>query len=270
MRHLILILSLILVGSSFAPLPTLAQTGVPQREAVCVNLGGDALSLETWDAEQIAEFEATSEQPVTRAHPATGTCFDPAGLMLFPGRGDPEYWSYDCEMSPAGWVGPIWTIRWYHLPGVGRAPISPVTGGCPPPAAPQPIPLTSVRPAAATAVYISQLEMNGDLALLAEWLHPDAQAEVPATALAGWYQAEWRPRGPQAILVEDVRFGNWTWAVNGVTYSNTAEITYQQVFADGTVETGTAHLVQVPDGAWRWFFGPSQQFLDEVIATYGN
>jgi hypothetical protein len=158
----------------------------------------------------------------------------------------------------------------YHLPGVDRAPISPETGGCPAPAVPRPVARTNVGPAAASAVYISQLEVSGDLGVLAEWLHPDAQAAVPVTALAGWYQAEWRPRGPAAILVDDVRFVDWTWAVNGVTYPNTAEITYQQAFANGTVETGTVHLVQVPGGAWRWFFGPDQQFLDQVIATYGG
>lgn len=270
MRHLILILSVILSGGSFAVSSTLAQSGNLAREAVCVNLGGDALALDIWSAAEIAAFEEMTGSLVTRAHPATGTCFDPAGLMLFPARGDPEFWSYDCEWSTAGWVGPAWTLRMYHLPGVERAPINPETGACPDPALTQPLAYTNVAPTAATAVYLSQLEQRGDLAVLAAWLHPDAQAEVPAAALAGWYQAEWRPRGPSVIEVDAVRFVSWTWGVNGVTYPNTAEITCQQAFADGTDESGTAHLVQVPAGGWRWFFGPSRAFLDQVIATYGD
>lgn len=270
MRHFILVISFLLAGGSLAAIPTLGQPGALEREAVCVNLGGDALALQIWSAAEIAEYEDVTGGTVTRAHPATGTCFDPAGLMLFAGRGDPEFWSYDCELTTEGWAGPVWMLRMYHLPGVDRAPISPVTGGCPSPALPTPVARTHVGPAAAIAVYLSQLEISGDLGVLAEWLHPDAQAEVPFAALAGWYETEWRPRGPGAILVDDVRFVTWTWGVNGVTYPNTAEVTYRQAFADGSVETGTAHLVQVPEGAWRWFFGPDQQFLDEVIATYGG
>jgi hypothetical protein len=88
--------------------------------------------------------------------------------------------------------------------------------------------------------------------------------------LTGWYQEEWRPRGPGVIQVDDVRFVNWTWPVTGQVYPNTAAITYHQSFANGSTVTDTAHLVQLPEAAWRWFFVRDQAFLDAVITTYGN
>lgn len=270
MKQLILVLLFSLACGQVAAHSARAQTGSLPREAVCVNLGGDGVSLLIWSAAEIAAFEAMTGRPVERAHPATGTCFDPAGLMLLGGRGDPELWTYDCYQSPEGWVGPVWSLRIYHLPGAARAAVSSETGGCPRPQALSWGALSSVEPAAATAVYLSQLEMTGELDLLYAWLHPDAQAVVPALALAGWYEAEWLPRGPGPLLVDDVRFVNWVWPVTGELYPNTAEITYHQVFADGTVVQDTVHLVQVPEGAWRWFFGRDAAFVADVIATYGG
>jgi hypothetical protein len=190
--------------------------------------------------------------------------------MLLGGRGDPEFWTFDCYQSAEGWVGPVWSLRIYHLPGTARAAINSQTGRCPEPQALSFGARSSVEPAAATAVYLSQLEMTGEVDLLYAWLHPDAQAVVPAVAIAGWYGAEWLPRGPGPLLVDDVRFVNWVWPVTGVLYPNTAEISYRQVFGDGTVVEDTAHLVQVPEGAWRWFFGRDRAFVADVIETYGG
>lgn len=270
MKQLVLILVICLPFARFALDPAHAQSEPLPREAVCVNLGGDAVSLDIWSAAEIADLEARTGSPVTRAHPATGTCYDPAGLMLFGGRGDPEHWTYDCYRAAEGWVGPVWELKIYHLRGLARAPISPVTGRCPDPRALPAGKPSEVPHAAATAVYLSQLELSGDLDLLYDWLHPDAQATISAAALTGWYQNEWRPRGPAAIQVDEVRFVNWTWPVTGQLYPNTAAVAYHQTFADGATVSDTAHLVQIPEGAWRWFFGRDQPFLDDVIATYDD
>ena len=270
MKRLYLLLAFCFVIAPLAGQPAQAQPEPLPREAVCVNLGGDAVSLIIWSAPEIAELEARTGAPVTRAHPATGTCYDPAGLMLFRDRGDPDEWAYDCYRENAGWVGPQWSLRIYHLPGTARAAVDPLTGWCPGPPTSRFGGMSEVPRAAATAVYLSQLEMSGDLGLLYDWLHPDAQATVSATALSGWYQNEWRPRGPSAIQVDDVRFVNWIWPVTGQLYPNTAEVAYHQTFADGTTVSDTAHLVQLPEGAWRWFFGRDQPFLDNVIATYAD
>lgn len=268
MKRLYLLLSFCLVYVPLAAGPAQAQPAPLPREAVCVNLGGDALSLHIWSATEIAEWEAKTGVSVARTHPATGTCYDPAGLMLFGGRGDPENWAYDCYRDEAGWVGPQWSLRIYRLPGVARAAVDSLTGSCPGPVTSRVGNTSEVTRAAAIAVYLSQLEMSGDLNVLYDWLHPDAQALIPATALTGWYQNEWRPRGPAAIQVDQVRFVNWTWPVTGELYPNTAEVAYHQTFADGSTVDDVAHLVQIPEGAWRWFFGRDQPFLDNVIATY--
>jgi hypothetical protein len=165
-KRLYLLLAFCPVSAPLAGQPALAQPEPLPREAVRVNLGGDAVVLNTWSAAEIAELEARTGVPVTRAHPATGTCYDPAGLMLFDGRGDPEHWTYVCYRGQEGWIGPVWQLRIYHLPKVARAPISPLTGSCPEPRAlPAGVP-SQVPYAAAIAVYLSQLEMSGDLNLL--------------------------------------------------------------------------------------------------------
>jgi hypothetical protein len=270
MKQLILMFVICLPFAQLGGQPVRAQTGSLPREAVCVNLGGDGVSLLIWSAAEIAEWERNTGRPVTRAHPATGTCFDPAGLMLLGGRGDPEYWTYDCYLDEDGWVGPMWSIRIYHLPGAERAAVSPETGDCPWPPAALYGTRSMVERAGAIAVYLSQLEMTNEMDLLHAWLHPDAQAMVPAVAMAGWYEAEWLPRGPGPLLVDEVRFVNWVWPVTGELYPNTAEITYHQAFGDGSVVEDTAHLVQVEQGGWRWFFGRDQAFIEDVIATHGE
>lgn len=79
MRHVILVLSFLLIGGSFSSLPTLAQSGELEREAVCVNLGGDALSLDIWDAAEIADFEAsTGDRSRERIPPPAPASIPPA------------------------------------------------------------------------------------------------------------------------------------------------------------------------------------------------
>lgn len=99
-------------------------------------------------------------------------------------------------------------------------------------------------------------------------MHPDAQAFIPRYAVIGWYQADFQPRGPQQSVATGVTYlPSWTWPVTGVAYDNVAEVAYTQAFADGTVEQDVVHLAMV-DGAWRWFFGRSQAFVDEQIARF--
>jgi hypothetical protein len=251
--------------------PTPAATGTASQPAgataypVCVGLGGDALSLVYWTAEKIAAQEARSG-PVVRAHPETGTCRDPAGLPL---RASVSNVSWVCSRTAADlWYGPVWTADIYLAPDA--VPPDPAIGGCPRPRDPAIPPPPESELAAATAVYLSQLEAAGDLDTLYAWLHPDAQAVIPEAAVTGWYNAEWLPRGPGPIVVTSVDFGEWTWDVTGVTYPHVAEIAYEQTFADGSVVNDTVRLVQDDQGMWRWFFGRDRAFVDEQIALYAN
>lgn len=128
--------------------------------------------------------------------------------------------------------------------------------------------MTDADSAATVAVELSALEATGDFNTLYDRIHPDARAESPRAAVIGWYQNEFAPRGPGVATVTGVNFVSWTWAVTGQTYLYTAEVSFWQPFADGTVVEDVVRLVQDRDGEWRWFFGRSREFVDEQIARY--
>jgi hypothetical protein len=233
---------------------------------VCVGLGGDALSLVFWTADEIAAHEATSGS-VLSAHPETGQCHDPAGLPLTPNAAASFTWV--CATTYEGaWYGPAWTAGIY-LPA-NAVPPDATTGGCPEPRDTT-IPLPSEEElAAATAVYLSQLEAAGDLATLYAWLHPDAREVVPEAVVRGWYAADVLPRGPAPITVTSVDFEEWTWDVTGDTYPRTAVVAFTQPFANGPVVSDVIRLVPDEHGAWRWFFGRDRAFVEEQIARFGD
>jgi hypothetical protein len=245
---------------------SVAEPAAAETFAVCVGLGGDALSLAYWTAEEIAAQEARTG-PVVRAHPATGTCTDPAGLPV--GAESVAGFSWLCSPTFDGtWYGPVWTADIYRR--ADEVPPDPAIGGCPLPrdeTIPSP---PESQQAAATAVYLSQLEAAGDLDTLYDWLHPDAQAVIPEAAVTGWYESEWLPRGPEPIAVTGVEFADWTWEVTGETYPNTAEIAYEQPLGDGSVVRDVVRLVQDDQGLWRWFFGRDRPFVEEQIARFAS
>ena len=246
--------------------PASATPAATATLAVCVNLGtgGDALSLVDWTPEEVAAHEARSG-PVGRPHPETGTCTDPAGLPVL--RDFLGGFSWVCLMTFDGlWYGPAWTAEIY-LPA-GAVPPDPAIGGCPRPRDQAIPPPPETEQAAATAVYLSQLEAAGDLDTLYAWLHPDAQAIIPKEAVVGWYAADWLPRGPEPIGVTGVDIGEWTWAVTGTTYPDAAEIAYEQAFADGSVVSDVVRLVRDDQGTWRWFFGRDPGFVAEQIGRF--
>ncbi len=241
-------------------------TATGETFAVCVGLGGDALSLVYWTAEEIAAQEARTG-PVVRAHPETGACTDPAGLPV--GADSVAGFSWLCSPTFDGaWYGPVWTADLYRR--ADEVPPDPAIGGCPLPRDDTvPAPPASQQ-AAATSVYLSQLEAAGDLETLYAWLHPDAQAVIPKEAVVGWYETDWLPRGPEPIVVDSVDFGEWRWAVNGTTYPNTATIVYEQPLADGSTVNDVVRLVQDDQGLWRWFFGRDKSFVEEQIARFAS
>jgi hypothetical protein len=149
-----------------------------------------------------------------------------------------------------------------------------VAGVCRAPgvATPERDPLWRLDPEAtlAAAVDLSRLEATGAFDALYDEMHADARAVVPRAAVVGWYSHDFAPRRPGVADAIKVRFVTWTWPVSGVMYPNTAEVTYQQSFADGSVVRDAVRLVRDDAGAWRWFFGRDRAFVDEQIARYGS
>lgn len=99
-------------------------------------------------------------------------------------------------------------------------------------------PATSLQAAsdpAVTAVEISELEAQGRFSEIYDQMHPDARNFIPRAAVVGWYENAFGPLGPGVITVTGVRYVAWTWPVTGVTYPDTAEVSFQQPFANGRV-----------------------------------
>lgn len=130
-------------------------------------------------------------------------------------------------------------------------------------------PRSEVSHPTGAAVFYSQLEAESQFSELFTYLHPDAQAIIPEAAVVGWYQDNFAPLGPGIITVTGVEFTSWTWDVTGVTYPETAEVSFRQPFANGSVADEVVRLVN-SSGEWRWFFGRSREFVDNQIAEYGS
>jgi hypothetical protein len=80
------------------------------------------------------------------------------------------------------------------------------------------------------AYFLSELEAQNSFNALYDLIHPDAHAVIPRNAVVGWYIDNFAPRGASAATITGVRFISWTWAVTGVTYPVTAEVSFTQEF----------------------------------------
>lgn len=131
-------------------------------------------------------------------------------------------------------------------------------------------PMTGDDPMRA-AEYLSSLESNNyipTLYVLYSYIHPDAAETVPRATVIGWYQEDFLPRGPQPAIATDVTWlDSWTWEVTGQTYSDVAEVSFTQEFADGSTVEDVVRLVY-HDGAWRWWFGRDAAFVEEQNARF--
>lgn len=84
-RHLALVVCMLLAGFGWKlASPVAAQEGERGITLVCVGRGGDSLTLDEWTAEDVRDFETRTGKSISDivVHPRTGTCYDPAGLML--------------------------------------------------------------------------------------------------------------------------------------------------------------------------------------------
>lgn len=250
--------------------PLSADVSATERGSVlvCFGGGGDGIYLEEWTTARLVEYETTTGRSVLRAHPITGTCTDPAGLWVGIGWVPSTAWL--CSLNSEGrWYGPNFVDSVYQRED--QIPPDPASGSCPYPGGAGAFlrPRTETERAASTAVHMTELEVNGDLRRLYAWMHPDSQAIVPFSAMAGWYRDVFVLDPPVSMNIDEVRLVEWTWGVTGKVYPSAAEVSYRQRFADGREESGKVRLVR-DDGVWRWFFGRDRDFVEEQIERYGR
>lgn len=128
------------------------------------------------------------------------------------------------------------------------------------------------RSAMAACEELSRLEATTHLPALYEFyarMHPDAQEIVPRHVVIGWYQDEWQPMGPHEAVATGVRFVDWTWPVNGVTYRGVAEVSFNQTFDNAPPISDVVRLA-FAEGEWRWFFGRDRQWVESQIWHYNE
>jgi len=114
-------------------------------------------------------------------------------------------------------------------------------------------------------------DVAGDFDALYDQMHPDARAFIPREVIVGWFGDYYADKDTAEITVTGVEFVSWTWPVTGVTYPNTAEVSFiQPVWTDGMYSevVEVVRLVQGPGGEWHWFFGRSQEFVEDQIEKY--
>lgn len=127
-----------------------------------------------------------------------------------------------------------------------------------------------LQTAALAARELSILESEGAWDTLYDRLHPDSQLTVDRATLAYWYETYFAPNGPIPATIDGVVLTPWTWPVTGRTYPQAAEVAYTQRFAGGQTVQDVVRLVLAPDGTWRWFFGRSPEFVEQMRIEAGQ
>lgn len=114
---------------------------------------------------------------------------------------------------------------------------------------------------------------NDDFNAAYDLMHPDAQAVIPRQTAVGLFKAIFGPDNVGRGVPTAIEFGSWTWGVTGQDYDYAAAISFEQPYeqnGEETVREDIMYLVQDGDGDWRWFLGNSPEFLERVIAIYGD
>lgn len=118
----------------------------------------------------------------------------------------------------------------------------------------------------AAAEYLSILEGIEHVPALYtfySFMHPDSQAIVPRATIIGWYHNDFQTLGPQPAVATGVTYlDQWVWQVNGRSYSDVAEVSFTQSFADGSVTNDVVRLCWHM-GQWNWFFGRDRAWVEE-------
>ena len=127
--------------------------------------------------------------------------------------------------------------------------------------------------ATARAKEIFRLADNGDFNAMYDLIHPDARAVIPRNVAVNTFEQLYGQGKVGRGVVTGVEMTTWTWGVTGQTYSNAAAVSFEQSYVENGEDKyleDTMYLVQGPEKDWRWFFGGTRAFVDQMIAAYGD
>lgn len=99
-------------------------------------------------------------------------------------------------------------------------------------------------------------------------MHPDVQTIIPTGIVIRYFLDACQPLGTRPALATAVTYRDWTWEVTGVSYPQTAEVSFRQDFVDGPIE-GVVHLVRLDD-RWAWFFGRNRNWIAQQSRRLGG
>lgn len=128
--------------------------------------------------------------------------------------------------------------------------------------------------AAAAGTQILSLAGARNFATMYDMMHPDSKAVAPRSAVTGLFDAAYtnaQAGNPQIVSVEIV---DYTWPVNGKTYSPAAKVSFVLPIVDSTGQqtyvSDALYLAPDSTGTWGWFFGNSAAMVQQAIDTYGS
>lgn len=127
------------------------------------------------------------------------------------------------------------------------------------------------RAAREAAEQILTLAAARDFNVMYDRIHPDAHAIIPRVVAVKSFEDAYGQTEAGQAEVTGLRFGDWTWAVNGTTYPMTAEVSFEQPAVDENgdqVQFRDRIYLVAYKGTWRWFFGSSRAFVADRIARY--
>lgn len=130
-----------------------------------------------------------------------------------------------------------------------------------------------LQEAAFAAGEILQLASDRKFNAMYDRIHPDAHAVVPRAAAVGAFEVLYGAYQVGEAEIYDGRMTTYTYPVTGVRYRNAAELNFTQPFVDdaGNEQILDDRIVLVEyEGEWRWFFGSSEEFVETVVAQYGQ
>ncbi|CAN5470889.1 hypothetical protein BH09CHL1_BH09CHL1_30540 [soil metagenome] len=123
------------------------------------------------------------------------------------------------------------------------------------------------------ASQILTFAVNRKFNAMYDLIHPDAKEVIPRAAAVGAFTAIYDAARVEDASIHDVSIETFTWGVTGERYRNAAAVEFSQSYTDdsGRSQTlkDTMYLVKSGDN-WGWFFGSEPDFVQEMIAQYGQ
>lgn len=118
-----------------------------------------------------------------------------------------------------------------------------------------------------------ELAASRDFNAMYDTMHPDAKAAVSRSVALNFFNDVYSRALASETQVVSMEFGSWTWPVNNKEYPDAVAVTYVMPVLDengkSTWIEDILYLTQ-EQGAWYWFLGSTQEFVDEINAQYAG